>query len=311
MTKDKKAGVPRKGRHNHTLPTRPPESVLRKSVVRKVPHEEQAVREYVELEAPGEKVRHLEKVTTEWLHGRKLDAWDVRTNKDRYWIITDPTNLYSQRDFPSLDYTISFHVGLSTRMMGRREPGASEEEQDRLAGPWRRWTQAAEALDRADEAEEFQAVGMRCRESLIAFARAVATEGMVPAGQNAPKRSDFVHWSELIADAIAHGGSAAEMRAYLKAIARSTWNLVNWLTHAANATRLDGEIAVGATSNVLGTFGVALVRHERDAPDRCPECSSYRITSVFRPDLDIDPPYVSLCEACGWSRPEVESPESQ
>lgn len=312
MNRRKKPKRPRKApTHDHTLPVRLSESALGTVQLKKIPHEEQAIREYVELESDGEKVTHLEKVMTEWLHGRRLDAWDVRTNKDRYWVITDPTNLYSQTDFPSLDYTISFHVGVTTRMMALREPRGSEEQRDRLAGPWRRWTQAAEAFDRADEAEEFQAVGMRCREALLAFIRAADTAEMVPAGQDDnPKRGDFIRWSELIADAVAVGEGAAEIRGYLKSVARSTWQLVNWLTHATNAVRLDAQVAVDATEHALGAFGMALVRHERGAPDRCPVCSSYRITSVYRPALDIDPPYVNLCEACGWSTPEGEHSQS-
>ena len=36
----------------------------------------------------------------------------MRTTKGRWWVITNPTNLYSQELFPSLDYAISFHVGV-------------------------------------------------------------------------------------------------------------------------------------------------------------------------------------------------------
>jgi hypothetical protein len=33
--------------------------------------------------------------------------------------------------------------------------------------PWRRFRRAVEAMDDAEEAEDYQAVGMRCREALI------------------------------------------------------------------------------------------------------------------------------------------------
>jgi hypothetical protein len=45
------------------------------------------------------------------------DCWDVHTNKDRYWVITCPTNLYPQKYFPSLDFTLSFHIGVSARIV--------------------------------------------------------------------------------------------------------------------------------------------------------------------------------------------------
>jgi hypothetical protein len=267
--------------------------------------EREAIRNYVEWQSPKENVNYVEKVLTERIFDRKMDAYDVHTDGERYWVITQPTNLYSQRLFPSLDYTLSFHVGVTARMMADRKSTATDEQQDRLAAAWRRWTQAAEAIDQADEAEEFQAVGMRCRECLIAMVRAVAQPAMVPAGTDHPKAAAFIQWSELIADAVASGGSASEVRGHLKAMARSTWQLVSWLTHAANAGRFDAEMALDATQSTLAAFSIAVIRHERGTPDRCPQCTSYRLSSIHVPELDIDPPYITHCDVCGWKqRPE-------
>src|SRR6266487_1243702 len=283
----------------HTIPGPVSPEVLKKAILKRTTHEEQAIRDYVEWQSPDEQVTHLEKVATKRLFERKFDVWDVRTNKTRYWVITSPTNLYSQELFPSLDYTLSFHVGVTTRVMAHEQGNPAPEQQNRLATAWRRWQQATKALDQADEAEEFQAVGMRCRESLLAFVRAVAKPSMVSEGQEIPKDASFIQWSELIANTIAQGASAQEIRGYLKALAKSTWQLVNWLTHASNAARFDGYMAIDATNNTLAAFGTALVRYERGTPDRCPRCSSYKLTSVYRPDLDIEPPYITLCESCG------------
>lgn len=267
--------------------------------------ETESIRSYVEWQSPKEKVTYVEKVLTEKIFDRKMDAYDVHTDGERYWVITQPTNLYSQRLFPSVDYTISFHVGVIARMMAVRKSTATDEQQDRLAAAWRRWTQAAETLDRADEAEEFQAVGMRCRECLIAMVRAVAQPSMVPPGTEKPKAAAFIAWSELIVDAIASGASASEVRGYLKTMARSTWQMVSWLTHAGNAARYDAEMALDATQNTLAAFSMAVIRHERGTPDRCPQCTSYKLRSIHVPELDLDPPYVTQCELCGWnSAPE-------
>lgn len=263
-------------------------------------YEERHIREYMYSQGPNDEIHRLEKVATHHILGRRHAIWDVHTGDDRWWVITTPTNLYSQAAFESMDFALTFHIGLTTRVMANHEPPGTAEERDRLTGPWRRWEQAAEALEKADEAEEFQAVGMRCRECLLAFIREVATEEMVPAGEETPQRSNFLRWSEYVADAIAGGGSAARIRAYLKALARTTWELVNWLTHATNATLADGRIAVDATQNILAAYGMAVVRHERGEPDRCPVCSSYRLTSDYRPELGEESPYITLCESCGW-----------
>jgi hypothetical protein len=305
-SKAKKANVPRKRRP--TTPCTIPEPVdpaVLNAFAPQPKDETDVIKSYVEWQSPNEKVTYVEKVLSERIFDRKMDAYDVHTDGERYWVITQPTNLYSQRLFPSLDYTISFHVGVTARMMATRKATATDQQQDRIAAAWRRWTQAAESLDAADEAEEFQAVGMRCRECLIAMVRATAQPAMVPDGTEAPKAAAFIAWSELIADATASGASASEVRGYLKAMARSTWQLVSWLTHASNAARYDAEMALDATQNTLAAFSMAIIRHERGTPDRCPQCTSYRLRSVHVPDLDLDPPYVTQCDVCGWnSAPE-------
>jgi len=293
------------------IPGPVPAEALGRLKVRPDPeHEARSVLEYMAGQARDETVVHLEKVATERVFGQKHDVWDVHTDVGRWWVITAPTNLYSQAHFPSLDYVLSFHVGLMARVAARdhKKSDAASAERERLLTPWRRWEQAAEVLDVAEEAEDFQAVGMRCRECLIELAQGAADVTMLAPGEEAPKRADFVHWSEIIARTVASGASAEEIRGHLRVTAKATWQLTNWLTHAKNATRSDAQIALGATANTLSIFGERLIRHEQGAPDRCPGCSSYQVALDFRPDLDADSPYVSLCAKCGWtSAPERQS----
>jgi hypothetical protein len=270
-------------------------SSFTKLTLGRVEHEEREVREYVEWQFPDKKVIYLEKIKTERVLGREIDCWDVRTNDINLWVLTNPTNLYSQEDFQSLDYLLSFHIGLAARIYTKPKSPVNESEKARLLVAWRRWEQAAEAFDNADEAEEFQAVGMRCRECLILLVRSIANDSMIPEGQEPPKKADFPHWSELISQTITKGD---RIRSYLKAISKSTWELVNWLTHAQNAVRMDGELVVYATQNVLAAFSTLLIKHERGLPDRCPDCNSYKITSVYSSDIGSD---ITLCERCGWA----------
>jgi hypothetical protein len=269
------------------------------------------IRSYVEDQSSSESVTYLERISTERVMGTNYEVWDVHTSGERYWVVTSPTNLYAQRLFPSADYTLSFHIGLMARVMTRREVRADEDRRDRLVTAWRRWTQAAEALDQADEAEEFQAVGMRCRECLLAFVREVVTDEMVPPNQERPKSGDFIHWSELIANAVAGGGSQKEARSHLKSNAKSTWQLVSWLTHASGANRFDAEIALEATHSVLAAFSMAIVRLERGIPARCPNCGSYKVGSR---EVEVEAGIwqrLAFCRSCGASEsaPGLSTPE--
>lgn len=284
-----------------TIPSAPSPEVLQKYVLSRDEEGQQEIASYVEWQVDEETVQYLEKVKSERVLGRDVDVWDVRTDKSRYWVLTGPTNLYLQDDWISLDYLISFHVGLMARVTATSEATAHATDKELLPAAWRRWEQAFEALNRADEAEEFQAVGMRCRECLLEFIQFVSDDGMVPDGAEAPKRGDFVHWSELVADTIARGAGSDRVRSYLKAISKSTWELVNWVTHSKNAVVLDAHLAIDATKNILDAFGAAFVRYERDLPDRCPNCGSYRITSQSVPEHN--PPYLALCKSCSWFDP--------
>jgi hypothetical protein len=140
----------------------------------------------------------------------------------------------------------------------RREPEGSEAEQEFLLITNRKIVQASESFDKADEAEEFQAVGMRCRECLLTLIRELTSGGSIVSESDLPKAGDFTAWNDRIANAIAPGASAEHVRGYLKTTADRAWRLVNWLTHAANATRSDAELALSSTSHVISNYALAV-----------------------------------------------------
>ena len=86
------------------IPPRVPDEVLNQFTLGRNEHEATRISEYVEWQCAKDKERvtYLEKVLTEHLFGTRYDCWNVRTDKERYWVITNPTNLYSQELFPSV-----------------------------------------------------------------------------------------------------------------------------------------------------------------------------------------------------------------
>jgi hypothetical protein len=259
-------------------------------------HEKDTIRAYVEDQA-HEEVIHLEKAASELVGPVRHDIWDVHCAESRWWVVTEPTNLYSQQDFKSRDVVLTFHIGLALRLEYARErevpvaPGPAE----LLPGSWRRWQQAFEAYDSGDEAETFQAVGVRLRECLVSFLGETTSEELVPEGTQRPKRADFRAWTELLANALAARESAAKLRSYLKKVAAETWEYVNWLTHAKNAVRMDAEIGLKAVEHLLGMFTAARLRLGR-ASVRCGECGSYQLVG-------------GECRLCGWVDPAYEPPQ--
>lgn len=273
-------------------------------------YKQEEIRHYVELEAEDEKVTHVQWLRTEYAFGDRHDVWDVRTDKDRYWVISNPTNLYTQTDFVALDQAITYHFGLSVVLAARtrRKPVSAEEEAE-APSAWRGFEQASAELDRANEAEDFQAVGMRCRETLLAFVDEVLRDELpLVIEREPPKKADFTGWMDVIARSLAPGGSNERLRALLRAVAEETWQFVNAVTHKKDARRVHGEIAIEAVRSTMLLFTPLVARTRLAIPDECPHCESYRVTHRFDHETGKSS---RLCEACGWEEDVDEPDESQ
>jgi hypothetical protein len=266
--------------------------------VRATNREKDEIRAYVEDQA-HEDVLHLEKAASELVGPVRDDIWDVHCPESRWWVVTNPTNLYDQTDFKSRDVVLTFHIGLMLRVeyAQEREVPVTPESADLLPGSWRRWQQAFEAYESGDEAETFQSVGVRLRECLVSFIGEIRHDDMVPGGETAPKASDFKGWTELLANGLAAGQSSASLRSYLKKMAVETWDYANWLTHAKTAARKDAEIGLKAVEHLLSTFTAAQLRLSRTVR-RCEACGSYEVVA-------------GACRQCEWVDPTYEPPQSR
>lgn len=299
--------MPKKTETPCTIPATPSIDAMRHVAFQKPDHERDEVAEYVEWQSnrSGDKkvaVTYLERVKSEVVFGTEHVAWDVHTDEPgRWWVITGPTNLYLQELFPSLDYTFSLHVGLMARVASRERKRAPSSDAQRLRAAWRRWETAMEALDAASEAEDFQAVGMRCRETLIALVKSLQKAVVTAEGQMRPQASNVPEWFDFIAVHFASGARGERVRSYLRSTAKETWQLLNWLTHTSSAGLQDAQLALDATSHLLTMTTRVVIRKEAEPPATCPTCGSYRIAAVFDPEIPRDPSYLSLCQSCGWN----------
>jgi hypothetical protein len=277
----------------------PPEELSRYSPKRD-PHSEADIAQYVEIEARGQSVKHVEKVKEEVVLGEVYEIWDVTTDKDRWWVITNMTNLYSQRHFPSLDYTISFHIGLMNRISSRPK-GARSEDPSPFDDVFRRREQAEDRFDTAVEPEDYQAVGMQLRECLISLVGALRRRVKVNPAAERPQDGNFIAWSALLVDEVCPSSRNIELRQYLKGTARDTWQLVNWLTHDRSANKTAAGIAIHGCDTVIGHYVTVFERERVDQTEQCPLCNSRQIRQHFDPSLAADGDYFTSCGKCGWN----------
>jgi len=272
---------------------------------------EKDIAEYVEGQARGETVQNVERVKTEYVMGQPYEIWDVATDKDRWWVITNPTNLYSQRHFPSLDYTLSFHVGLMMRVMSR-----SEKEGDGEATPFdeviRRQGQAADRFEKAIEAVDFQAVGMQLRECLISLIGAARRRIEIDGNGERPKDADVVGWNKLLMAKLCPGEKNDELRNYVNALVEKAWPLVNWLTHHRNANKTAALIALDGVDAIVKHYVRLLSRERNDRTEQCPRCASRNLRTFFDIAIEPDGDYFEACGECGWdSHPGYPADEDE
>lgn len=261
---------------------------------------EKDIADYVVSQARDETVQNVERVKSEYVMGDRYEIWDVTTDKDRWWVMTNPTNLYSQRHFPSLDYTLSFHVGLMMRVASRSNR-AGEPEPTPFDEVFRRQNQASDLLERAVEAVDFQAVGMQLRECLISLTSAVRRRVEIDNSEERPKDGDVVGWNRVLVGQLCPGEKNDELRQYLKATIEKAWPLVNWLTHHRNANKTASLIAADAVDVIVRHYARLLSRERADRTDQCPRCASRNVRTFFDIAIEPDGAYFEECVACGWN----------
>jgi hypothetical protein len=264
------------------------------------PHSARDIARYVEIEAADETVLHVEKVKSEVILGGIHEVWDVHTDKNRWWVISPLTNLYSQKHFLSLDYTLSFHVGLMMRLRSRPQ-GPDSNDPTPFDDVFRRREQAERRFESAVEAEDYQSVGMQLRECLICLCGAIRRRIELQPMTEVPQDSNFIAWSSAFADHLCPGESNKELRQFLKGSAKDTWQLVNWLTHHRNANETACSIALNGCGNVIGHFIQILERSKREKVKNCPLCRSRDVRTHFDPFLGSGGDYYMSCGVCEWT----------
>jgi hypothetical protein len=277
-------------------------ALARKSIMLKATEQEiEAVREYFEWQAPDLEVTFMQKVYSETVVNTHHDVWDIHTNKDRWWVITGGTNLYSQQQFPNMDLALTFHIGLILRI-----PRTEEQQEDDLHilpfGPvFEKMEEAGTALTQARKLSDYQAVGVRSREALLELI-GVAQDAAVWTDEP-PQRANFRAWTEIICNDLLPGDTNKERRGALKGALESAWTFSNWLTHSKSATWVDAEMAHSLIQHATSMATSLLLRGLRGVPEECPKCGSPHLEpehgeNSAAPGILWERP---RCTDCGWA----------
>ena len=255
--------------------------------------ETEEIREYFEWQAPDLQVTFVQKVYSEAVLNTRHDVWDIHTNKDRWWVITGGTNLYSQAQFPSMDLALTFHIGLMLRISRTEE----QQENDFRILPFEpvleKMEEVGAAMTQAHNLADYQAVGVRCRETLLALITAAQDAAIWT--DTPPQRANFRAWTDIMFNDLLPSETNKERRGAIKQTLESAWTFTNWLTHAKSATWLDADMSHALTQQAVNMAMTQILRALRGVPEECPQCGS--------PHLEPEHGENSAAPGIFWERP--------
>lgn len=196
--------------------------------------------------------------------GTEVRVWNVKTDSDVAWWVVEgdsvPMNLYPQEAYYfSSDEVYSFHMGLMERMNASVEYKPEEFVEaitlnsDIAPQLFRKLKGIATLIDSAIEIEDFQSIGVQCRESLIELGNSIYSTDMIGDGEQ-PQASNFKRKAELFVQFYLAGSDNSDYRSIIKKLTEATWDYACKITHSTNATFYEASTCVTLCTSLVGVY---------------------------------------------------------
>ncbi len=221
--------------------------------------------------------------------GMKVCVWNVKTDNDGDWWVVEgdevPMNLYSQSAYYfGADEAYSFHMGLMKRMRVEQEKFSSEDfvrgvtlGTDIAPQLFRKLKNVAQLIDSAHEVEDFQSIGVQCREILIELGNYIYVPDMATNGEQ-PQKSNFKQKVELFLQFYLKGSENSDYRSMIKKLTESTWEYACKITHSSKATFYEASSCVMMCTSLIGVCENILQKiYDPVSQYECSSCKSKRL----------------------------------
>lgn len=242
--------------------------------------------------------------------GVEVNVWNVKTDTDGSWWVVEgetiPMNLYSQDAYYfGTDEVYSFHMGIMERMKASAyKPedyvNAMTLESDIAPQLFRKLKNIASLIDSAIEIEDFQAIGVQCREVLIELGNSIYSAEMVGDGEQ-PQASNFKRKAELFVQFYLSGSDNSDYRSIIKKLTESTWDYTNKITHSHNTTFYEASTCVSLCTSLVGVYeNIKQKVFDPISQYKCNNCKSKKLV-IVDDELDEDGMVKTLylqCEEC-------------
>lgn len=223
--------------------------------------------------------------------GLVINVWNVKTEDEAYWVVegdSAPMNLYSQGvNYFSADEAYSFHMGLTQRLSKRHQNEFKHIVDEiplnieHLKSINRKLNMASEKLDINLEPEEFQSIGLLCRESLIDLSKELCKRNPEIVKEKGLKKSDFKGVSNAFIDYYIPGSQNSDLRNYSRKMVDNAWSYNSMVVHSQDKKYPDAKIALLFTSAVVSLIENLFYKYLGfDQELACSECGSLQIEFI-------------------------------
>ncbi|WP_127462013.1 hypothetical protein [Paenibacillus elgii] len=243
--------------------------------------------------------------------GVEVRVWNVKTDKDGSWWVVEgetvPMNLYPQDAYYfGTDEVYSFHMGIMQRMKAssyKPEDYVNAMTLDSEIAPqlFRKLKNIATLIDSAIETEDFQAIGVQCREVLIELGNLIYSPEMAGKSEQ-PQASNFKKKAEFFVQFHLPGSDNSDYRSIIKKLTESTWDYSNKITHSQNATFYEASTCVSLCTSLVGVY--ENIRQKAFNPIsqyKCKNCTSKKL-EIIDDETNEEGIITTLflhCEECG------------
>ncbi len=223
--------------------------------------------------------------------GTEVRVWNVKTDSDGTWWVVEgdsvPMNLYPQEAYYfSSDEVYSFHMGLMERMNVSIEYKPEEFVEaitlnsDIAPQLFRKLKSIATLIDSAIEIEDFQSIGVQCREILIELGNSIYSADMTGDGEQ-PQASNFKRKAELFVQFHLAGSDNSDYRNIIKKLTEATWDYACKITHSTNATFYEASTCVTLCTSLVGVYeNIRQKVFDPISQYKCRKCMSKKLKIV-------------------------------
>lgn len=223
--------------------------------------------------------------------GIVINVWNVKTQIEAYWVVEgdeSPMNLYTQNaNYFSADEAYSFHLGLTQRLEKKRKNEFKHIIEEipfdigHLKSINRKLNMASEKLSIDLEPEEFQSIGLLCRESLIDLSKELCNRNPELVSEKGLKKSDFKGVANTFIDYYIPGSENSDLRNYSRKLVDSAWSYNSMVVHSQNKKYPDAKIALLFTCTTISLLENLFFKHLGfDQELACSECGSLQFEFI-------------------------------